>query len=268
MREALRQHWPEYLIEAIGLGFFMISAALFAVLLEHPSSPVSRALPWSGVRRLLMGLTMGGTAALLVYSPWGKRSGAHINPAFTLSFLRLSKIAPWDAFYYVLAQFLGGLVGLGVARLILGMALTHPNINSVATVPGIHGAWAAFTAETLIALVLMLAVLLFTNRPRLNRYTGLLVATLLVLYITVEAPWSGMSLNPARSFASAFWASTWTGIWIYFMAPLLGMLAAVEVYQRTPGTHHVLCAKLHHDNHERCIFACGYPHRRSEDAHV
>lgn len=259
IRETLRGHWPEYLIEAVGLGIFMISAGLFATLLEHPSSPLRGSLPWPVVRRLLMGLAMGGTAGLLVYSPWGRRSGAHFNPAFTLGFLRLSKVTPWDALFYVLAQFVGGLAGLGVVRLALGAALAHPSVNSVVTIPGAHGAWGAFAAETVIAFVLMLVVLIFVNRPRLNRYTGLVVATLLVLYITVEAPWSGMSLNPARSLASAVLAWLWTGLWIYFTAPVLGMLAAVELYHRVPGSHRVLCAKLHHDNHERCIFACGYP---------
>ncbi len=268
MRTALRQHWPEYLIEGLGLGVFMISAGLFATLLDHPSSSVRGLLPVPWVRRSLMGFAMGGTAALLVYSPWGKRSGAHINPAFTITFLRLSKIAPWDAVFYVLAQFVGAVAGLGVVRLVLGGALAHPNVNFVATVPGQYGVWGAFAAETLIAFLLMLMVLLFTNRPRLNRYTGLVVATLLVLYITIEAPWSGMSLNPARTFASAVMAWLWNGIWIYFTAPVLGMLAAVEVYRRAPGTHEVLCAKLHHDNHERCIFACDYPRKKDEATHA
>lgn len=264
MRTTLRRHWPEFLIEAGGLGIFMISAALFATALEHPSSPVRGAVPWPWTRRLLMGFAMGGTAALLVYSPWGKRSGAHFNPAVTLSFLRLSKVAPWDALFYVIAQFVGALAGLLVVRALLGDLLSHPSVNFVATVPGPHGRAAAFVAELLIALVLMLLVLVLSNRPRLNRYTGLAVAALLVGYITVEAPWSGMSLNPARSFAPAALAWLWDGLWIYLSAPVLGMLAAVEVYRRVPGSHRVLCAKLHHDNHERCIFACGYPQRTHE----
>ncbi|PKN59398.1 MAG: hypothetical protein CVU56_00710 [Deltaproteobacteria bacterium HGW-Deltaproteobacteria-14] len=265
MRTALRQHWPEYLIEAAGLGIFMISAALFATLLEHPASPARAALPDPWLRRLLMGLAMGGTAALLVYSRWGKRSGAHFNPAFTLSFLRLAKVARWDALFYIVAQFAGGLAGLGLARLALAGALADPHVNSVATVPGPHGLAAAFAAEVAIAFVLMLVVLVVANRPRINRYTGLVVAALLVIYITFEAPWSGMSLNPARSFASALVGGVWTDLWIYFAAPALGMLAAVEVYRHAPGTHRVLCAKLHHDNHERCIFACDYP--RDDDHH-
>jgi aquaporin Z len=90
------------------------------------------------------------------------------------------------------------------------------------------------------------------------RFTGLFAAALVALYITFEAPISGMSMNPARTFGSAFSAHVWTALWIYFCAPPLGMLLAAEVYVRLRGTKSVLCAKLHHQNSQRCIFRCGY----------
>jgi aquaporin Z len=81
---------------------------------------------------------------------------------------------------------------------------------------------------------------------------------LVALYITFEAPISGMSMNPARTFASAALAHHWTALWIYFTAPLVGMLAAAETYSRINGKRSVACAKLHHANRMRCIF-CGKP---------
>jgi len=268
MRTLLRRHWPEYLIEAGSLGAFMVSAAVFATLFEHPASPVHHAIGLAVLRRLLVGLGIGATAAIIVYSPWGKRSGAHLNPALTLTFLRLGKIAPGDALGYVTAQFLGALFGLGLASVALRGALSHPRIAYVVTRPGANGQWSALLAEALIAFILMLTVLVFSNRPNLNRYTGLVVALLLVLFITFEAPWSGMSLNPARSFASAFSAGHWAGLWIYFVGPPLGMLAAAETYRRLPGAHHVLCAKLHHDNDQPCLFRCDYPRPTEHMTHV
>ena len=92
MGEALRRHYPEYLMEAAGLGLFMVSACGFGVLLNHPESPALAALPDAFLRQALMGLAMGATAAGLVYSPWGRRSGAHMNPAVTLAFLALGKV--------------------------------------------------------------------------------------------------------------------------------------------------------------------------------
>ncbi len=90
-------HWPEYVSEAMCLGLFMMSAAGFATLLQHPVSPLSA---WSVsplAQRIPMGVAMGLTAAALIYSPLGGRSGAHMNPALTLTFLRLGKVAPADA---------------------------------------------------------------------------------------------------------------------------------------------------------------------------
>src|SRR5574342_250979 len=105
MRSALARHWPEYLMEAAGLGIFMLSACLFDVLLEHPASPFRQAIADPLTRRMLMGVAMGLTAVVIIYSPWGMQSGAHLNPAVTLSFLRLGKVAIWDGVFYVLAQF-------------------------------------------------------------------------------------------------------------------------------------------------------------------
>jgi aquaporin Z len=67
-----------------------------------------------------------------------------------------------------------------------------------------------------------------------------------------------MSMNPARTFASALPAHHWTALWLYFTAPLLGMFLAAEVYLWARGAKGVACAKLHHENPKRCIF-CGKP---------
>ena len=90
---ASARHWPEFAMEAACLGLFMISACVFVTLLEHPMSPVHRAIPSATLRRVLVGIAMGLTAVGLIYSPWGQRSGAHMNPSLTLTYLRLRKIA-------------------------------------------------------------------------------------------------------------------------------------------------------------------------------
>jgi len=258
MPAALKHHWPEYLMEAAGLGLFMLSACVFATLLEHPASPVRQAISDPVLRRLLIGLAMGLTAVSIVYSPWGKQSGAHLNPSLTLTFLRLGKVAPWDALLYVVAQFIGGVLGVGLASLLLGHVLADPAINYVATIPGAYGVGVAFLAEVVISGVLMTVVLTVSNTPNLARFTGLCAGVLVATYITVEAPLSGMSMNPARTFGSSLAAQSWTALWIYFTAPPLGMLLAAEIYLRWPGARQVVCAKLHHQNDKRCIFRCGY----------
>jgi aquaporin Z len=256
MREALRSHWPEYVIEATLLALFMLSASTFAVLLEHPVSPLRAQLVDPLLRRALMGTAMGLTAIALIYSRAGKRSGAHMNPAVTLTFLSLGKVARADAAFYVLSHFAGGLAGMFVASRVLGTTLADPSVDFVVTRPGPGGAWIAFVAELAISFVLMSVVLWSASSPRLERFTGVFAGALVATYITLEAPLSGMSMNPARTFGSAVPASTWSAWWVYAVAPLTGMLGAALVRRfvlRAPAAH---CAKLHHSNEERCIF-CG-----------
>jgi aquaporin Z len=259
MIDAIENHWPEYLIEGMGLCFFMVSACVFATVLFHPTSRLSHLVAGTIWQRLLMGAAMGLTAIAIIYSPWGKRSGAHTNPATTLTFFRLGKIEPWDAFFYVLAQFAGGSIGVFISRLMLGMLVADPSVNYVATVPGSSGQAVAFLAEVTISFILMSVVLTVSNTPRIDRWTGLFAGVLVMIYITLESPISGMSMNPARTFGSAISGGVWTGLWIYFTAPPLGMLLAAEAYMHFRGSRaEVACAKLHHRNNQRCIFRCEY----------
>src|SRR5437899_7223438 len=257
MLRALKEHWPEYLCEAAELGIFMISAGLFTILLAHPNSPALTVIPSQFIRRMLTGIAMGSTAIALIFSPLGKRSGAHFNPAVTLTFWRLGKVKNWDAFFYVIAQFIGGIVGVFVVALFVRGALSHPAVHYAATLPGPQGMAIAFIAEFAIAFVLMSVVLRVSNPPHIARYTGLFAGALVATYITLEAPFSGMSMNPARTFGTAFVGHLWTGLWIYVTAPVLAMQLAAGLYLR--GTHTVSCSKYHHYNRHRCIFNCRFP---------
>lgn len=253
---ALRAHWPEYLMEAGLLGAFMVSACVFGALYEFPHSPVREWITSKLLRRMLMGASMGLTAIAIIYSPWGKQSGAHINPSVTFTFFRLGKIKGWDALFYTASQFAGAALGVMLVALFLGKQLADPAVRYVVTVPGPEGPWVALGAEFVIAFVMMSTVLHFSNHHRLDRYTGLFAGLLVATYITLEAPFSGMSMNPARTFGSGFTAEIWSGLWIYLTAPPLGMLAAADLYLWRKGRIAVKCCKLHHNNDKRCIF-CG-----------
>jgi aquaporin Z len=257
-QQALTQHWPEYMIEGLCLGLFMISACAFSALLEHPSSPVRASVMNGDVRRFLIGLAMGITAILLIYSPMGRRSGAHMNPATTLTFYRLGKVERWDAAFYMLSQFAGGVLGTLLAFVVAGQTLAHPKVNFAITRPGMRGEAVAFASEIVITFILMTVVLNVSNSRKYARFTGLAAGTMVMLFITFEAPFSGMSMNPARSFASDFVGGQWQGLWIYFVAPVIGMMTAAQVFVRRRGLNSVICAKLNHTGNARCIFRCGY----------
>jgi aquaporin Z len=258
MLKRFQGHLPEYLMEAAELALFLVVAGIMSVLFESPYSPVHQAIPNGTLRRILVGLVMGCTAIAITYSPWGKQSGAHMNPAVTIAFYRAGKVHPWDAFLYIVFQFLGGLTGIYLVALILGTIFTDAPIHYIVTIPGVWGWLPALLGELAIAFIMMMMILLVSNNPKLNRWTGSFAGCLVWLYITFEAPLSGFGMNPARSFASAFPASIWTAFWLYLVAPPIGMLAATEVYQRLYGKRAVKCAKLHHENHKRCIFRCNY----------
>jgi aquaporin Z len=251
---SLRLHWPEYLMEAGELVLYMFCACGFVTLLQHPASPARNFIPSDLARRALYGLAMGAAVIGIITTPWGKQSGGHFNPAITLTFYRLGKVEFWDAWFYVIAQFLGAISGVCLARFAFLGALGNYAVRYAVTAPGMYGSTVAFVAEVAISFVLMLIVLFLTNNKTLAPYTAFFVGVLIAIYFTFEAPLSGASTNPARSFGSALHADYWHALWIYFLAPTLGMLGAAEVFLRVRGGTGPYCAKLHHANNKRCIF--------------
>ena len=261
-----RFHGPEYLMEAAEVALFLFLTCFFAGLLLSPASPIRHVLVRPIELRALMGLAVGTTVIALVMSPWGQRSGGHFNPAVTVAFYRLGKVDFRDAILYLVAQFSGAIAGVGAARFLLPHTIGRGAVRYSVTVPGVRGTALAFIAELTISFILMSTILLASNREKLARYTPYLVGILYVTFITVESPLSGMSMNPARSFAPALHAWYWRALWLYFAAPTLGMLVAAEVFLR--GGFHPYCAKLHHANNKRCIFRHGIPPIRNDAKEV
>jgi aquaporin Z len=255
LRGSLRLHWPEYLMEAAEAGVYLFFVCTFATLLWHPSSPIYRYLPGPTVRRMLMGSAVSATIIAIVLSPWGKQSGAHFNPAVTFTFYRLRKMALWDAVLYCAAQLTGAVAGVALASHLLQGAPAHRAVRYAATVPGAYGDTVAFAAELVVSFTLMGTILSTSNHRVLAPYTHYFTAIMIGAYIAFESPLSGMSGNPARTFGPAVYASYWNTLWIYFIAPPMGMLAAAEVFLAVRGGKSPYCAKLHHHNNKRCIFS-------------
>ena len=244
-------------MEAAEVALYLFLTCVFASLLLYPASPVRHFVGSAVALRALMGLAIGATVIAIVVSPWGKRSGGHFNPALTLAFYRLGKMGLADALFYVVAQFIGAVGGVCIARYLLPHSVGGHAIRYAVTAPGVRGSTVAFLGELMISFVLMSTILVASNRESLTRYTPYLVGFLYATFIVVEAPLSGMSMNPARSFAPALHASYWHALWIYFAAPTAGMLVAAEVFLRARGGVRPFCAKLHHANNRRCIFRHG-----------
>ncbi len=221
-------------MEAAGLGLFMISACVFAVLLEHPASPLRQALddgllrraadrPRHGADRHRHHLLALGQA---VRRPSQSGGDAHLPGAWARS-------RRWDAAFYVLAQFAGALAGVGWRRCCWARRCC-PMRRSISSprFPARRAPGSASAPSSRFPPGSCWRCSVFSNSRELNRYTGLAAGALVALYITVEAPLSGMSMNPARTFGSALPAQLWQAVWIYFTAPPLGMLLAAALYLR------------------------------------
>jgi aquaporin Z len=245
-------------MEVAEMGLYMFVTCFFATLLQHPASPIRHSIPSGILRRAFMGAAVGATVIAIIMTPWGRQSGGHFNPAITFTFYRLGKMDFWDALFYGAAQFFGATNGVAIAAYILRGAPGHESVRYAVTLPGRYGNGVAFVAELAISFSLMATVLFTSNHETLARYTPFFVGALYAIYITFETPLSGMSMNPARTFGSAFQAGYWHALWLYLIAPTLGMLSAAEVFLRACGGVGPRCAKLHHANNKRCIFHCGY----------
>ena len=245
MKAAFKRNWKHYLQEALGLGIFMVSACFFSAMLFSEKSSWQHAISHV-MRNVLMGIAMGSTALLIFYSPFTAPSGSQINPAVTLTFLRMGKMCKYDALCFALFQIIGGTVAVYIMQLLMGSILIDAPVNSAVTVPGKFGAAWALITEFIVAFVTMIMVLFISNNDRLKKFTRIFAGCLVCTWVIVAGPISGFGMNPARSLASAVPANIWTAFWIYLFIPVAGMLLAAEVYllsQRRFNQRHKSTAK-------------------------
>ena len=257
LADAIALHWPEYLFEGIEFAF-MLAACSFGTLLFYTRSPVS-SMPSATVRLVFMGLAMGATAIAIILSPMGRRSGAHFNPIVSFTFFCLGRMHRLDALFYV---------GRSVSRRSTGRTCGTDSAwcssrLSLGALRG-HGSRPLWVPAALLAECFM-GLLTDDRRAAerqpcraLSRFTWLLVGLLVTLYVIAFSPVSGFSLNPARTVSSAIFAGVWTAMWLYFSAPVSGMLLAASLYVLTSGSEAVLCAKIYHDLHSPCPFRCRF----------
>src|SRR5262245_20269786 len=234
-------------MEATEIGVLMLSTCISGTWIYADESPLKPLGLAPALQSVLMGTAIAITTYLIIRSPFGRRSGAHFNPAVTLTFLWLKRVHRWDAVCYIAVHFIGALAGVLVAKQILGAPLSGPSVRYMVTLPGNFGKTIAFIGEFVLSGLLMSTVLFASNHRTLARFTPALLAMLTIFYFVLSPSISGFSVNPARTFASAVFAGEWQGIWIYFAAPCLGMLTAAAIYVRQIGLNRVFCAKVFHD---------------------
>jgi aquaporin Z len=254
----MRERLPVYLCELAGTAI-MIAIGLGAVtFLWSSGSPVPR-IPIERLRLLVTGTIFAGGATLVVYSPLGQRSGAHLNPAVTLGFWRLGKISSPDALVYIVMQTGGACAGAALVLALAGDLAREVRLGMTTPGSGV-GPMAAVGWEAAITFALVFLILTCLSRPNLAPRTGVIAGSLVALLVMLEAPLTGTSLNPARSLAPALLVGDLSQFWIYAIGPPLGALAAAQMWMGRWGTRQALiCAKIYHGNRPDRIFAgCPY----------
>jgi aquaporin Z len=205
--------WQKYLAEFLGT-FVLVVLGTFALV----------GAARSGVEPLLVAPFAFGIALLAGLYAFAEVSGGHYNPAVSLGLFLDRRLTVADLIGYWISQFLGGIA----AAVVLLLATSQDDVASTATIPSSNGT--AFVVEVVFTAIFV-AVILQSSKS--SRYGGsaLIAIPLTLLAVHFAAvPFSGSSVNPARTFGPALIGNEWTGIWIYFVAPALGAVLAWLVF--------------------------------------
>jgi aquaporin Z len=237
--------WTLFASEFIGTALLVLIGLSFVILDFGKGSFVLRLIPDAGIRRLITGFLFGSTGGLIAISWIGKESGAHINPAVTLSFFTQKKITFTHALGYIFAQLAGSIAG---ALPLLLWETAGSSVYYGATFPGKgYTALTALSGEFLTTFAMVLLLFIFIGNKKLRNFTPLIFPVLYAIMVYAEAPISGTSTNPARTLGPAVISGYWSAWWIYWIGPAAGALAAVAVYNlRLFKKFEIEVAKLYH----------------------
>ena len=239
--------WQLFCAELIGTAVLVLVGLSLVILMFGTGSPIAQLLPNEGARRLITGFLFGTTGALIALSPVGKESGAHINPIVTLGFWLMGKLDAPIALGYVFAQLAGAIAG---AVPLLAWGAMGRSIAFGATLPGAgYAMQTVLLGEAITTFAMVSGLCVFLGVRRLRPFTPAMFPFLYAVMVYLEAPISGTSTNPARSLGPAIASGQWQGWWIYWLGPLIGMLAATVACSYLADRIEV--AKLYHFDSDR-----------------
>jgi MIP family channel proteins len=184
------------------------------------------------VALVVIGALSGAILTGLIFTPAGKRSGGHMNPAVTVALWSMGAFPGRRVVPYALAQLAGSAAGAGFARLVWGHAvsLRQVAVGAIRPAPTWQPA-AVFVAETVAMTVLIVIVGFLMTRRGSARLVPYAIGLSVGLVIAFLGPRSGGSINPARQLGPAVLSGQTTDLWIYLIAPVLGALAGAGTYR-------------------------------------
>jgi len=239
--------WQTFVSELVGTALLVLVGLTVVILMFGTGSPGAQTIPDEGLRRLITGFLFGTTGALIALSPVGTESGAHINPVVTFGFWMMGKLKSRNAVAYVLAQLTGAV--LGSLPLLLWGSMGR-SVAFGATLPG-EGYTVAtvLIGEAITTFGLIAGLCIFLGFRPLRPFTPALFPFLYAFMVYVESPISGTSTNPARSLGPAIVSGQWQGWWVYWIGPLIGVLAGIVAFSFL--ARRIEVAKVYHFESDR-----------------
>jgi aquaporin Z len=236
-------HWRIWFAEAVGTAALVLGALSAVAFVLGDGSPVGSVVTSESARLLITGVLVGGCVCLVVVSPVGRLSGAHINPAVTLAFGVVGRVSVREVVGYLVAQLAGALAGASAFRILWGSialsvdgGVTHPTVETPI----------AIAVEAGMTALLLAMIFLFLSREQLMRWTPLMLWALVGALVWQGSPYTGTSLNPARSAGPAVAFSDFADLWLYLVAPALGALVIAGIWRRRHPSRHPQTARLWH----------------------
>ena len=235
----------------------MMLGGLSAVcLVSGHGSFLAQTLPSDSVRRLVVGGLFAACVSLVAVSPLGRLSGAHLNPAVTLSFWSLGRVSSHDVGGYLTAQLTGAFLGTALVALLWGA--TADSVDGGATMIG-TGIALAVSLEAAMTAMLIGVILLFVSDARLASWTPLAIWPVITALVWIGSPYTGTSLNPTRSIAPALVFAQAADLWVYMVAPIAGAVAVALLWRRRERAAQPKTAKLFHDPEYPCCLGTELP---------
>ncbi len=212
----------KYACEVIGT-YSLVFFAAGAVMISEVTD--------GGLGAIGAGLISGLVITIVIYT-FGGVSGAHVNPAISISAVYLGKLERRLLPGYVIAQMagsaLGGLSLLWAVGDYGSMGANLPN-TQLGVTPGVAFAIELFLSFLLMWVICGTAYFSGAEKP----FAGLAIGATVGIEVMMMGPFAGAAMNPARAFGPYLALGDFTHYWIYVVGPVIGMLIGAAVYRYT-----------------------------------
>jgi MIP family channel proteins len=201
----------------------------FALVFVGGGAIILSKMPNSGVGLMEVAFAHGLILAVMVTATM--RISGHFNPAVTIAFLTVRRIGPFMAGVYVLAQLLAAMLAAyalkaGTPESLFEAARGGGQAVSLDITTG-----QAFMLETIATFFLVFVIFGSAVDPKAPRVGGFAIGLTIAADILAIGPFTGASMNPARSFGPAIATNIWEGHLIYWIGPIVGGILAAQVYE-------------------------------------